>query len=155
MKVYFVSRKPAALKLNGEFAGALDAFERSVNIDLRDKMFAEVCPAGGLPASFFIDENLLSSPPECMDVYLLGGGEALISLRSFKSADMRLKIIFQTRFCDNLVTIFSQGEIYLSVEGQKYFFCAIGEKFSKVAAEEKTVQGVKRRGYRLFSIFFS
>lgn len=141
MKIYFVSRTPAALKLNGEFAGRLDGFERRADINLKDNVFAEVCPAGGLPASFFIDENLFSSPPEYMDVYLLGEGEALISLRAFKSADMRLKIIFQTKFEGNLVTVFSQGEVYLSVEGQKYFFCAVGENFSNVTAEEKTIAG--------------
>ncbi len=141
MKFYFVSRTPAALKLNGEFAGRLDGFERSVNINLKDGVFAEACAAGKLPASFFVDDALLSSPPDFADVYLLGGGEVLVSLRALKSADMRLKIIFQTRFCGNLVTVFSQGEIYIAVEGQKYFFCALGENFSAVEAEEKNIAG--------------
>lgn len=141
MKIYFVSRTPAALKLNGEFAGRLDGFERCADINLKDNVFAEVCPAGKLSASFFIDEKLFCDPPDFTDVYLLGGGEALVSLRAFKSTDMQLKIIYQTRFCGNLVTVFSQGEVYLAVEGQKYFFCAVGENFSAVTAEEKTIAG--------------
>ena len=140
MVIYFVSAEPAALKLNGVYAGPLNGFERCADINLKDNVFAEVCPEGGLPAGFFINEKLLSSPPEFMDVYLLGG-EALVALRSFKSADMRLKLIFQTRFCGNLVTVFSQGEVYLSVEGQKYFFCAAGKKFLLPSAGGKTLAG--------------
>lgn len=140
MKIFFASSEPAALKLNGEYAGAVNGFEQCADLDLKDNVFAEVCPAGGLPAGFFINEALLSSPPEFMDLYLLGGS-VLISLHSFKSADLQLKIIFQTMFCGNLVTVFSQGEVYLSVEGQKYFFRVAGKKFLRVTAEEKTLAG--------------
>lgn len=141
MNINFASCLPAALMLNGVFAGRLNGFEKSVNIDLRENIFAEVCPAGKLPVGFFINDGLISSPPAGMDIYLLGGGEALFSLHSFKSADMRLKINFQTRFCENLVTIFSQGGTYLAVEGQKYFFCEAGDSFVNACAEEKTLAG--------------
>lgn len=141
MRIYFLSCTPAILKLNGTYAGGVDLFERHVDIDLNDNILAEIVPGENLqPVNFFINSALLSSPPDFMDVYLLPG-EAIIYIRRFSSRDTRLNIIYQARFDGNLVTVFSQGEVYLSIEGKNYSLTPIGSRFKAVRAEQKSIAG--------------
>lgn len=141
MRIYFMSCAPAILKLNGVYAGGVDLFERYVELELKDNVFAEIVPADNLlPVGFFIDEKLLSAPPDFLDVYLSDDG-ALVFVRRFGERDMRLKIICQTRFQGNLVTVFSQGEVYISVEGARYSLITAGNKFKEVRTEEKSISG--------------
>ena len=48
MRVYFLSYLPAILKLNGMYIGGIDGFERHIELDPADRIFAEIIP----------DENL-------------------------------------------------------------------------------------------------
>ena len=81
MRVYFLSYKPAILKLNGLYVGVIDLFERHVEIDLNDSVLAEIVPGENLQGvNFFINERLLFSPPPFLDVYLMSG-EALVYVR--------------------------------------------------------------------------
>lgn len=141
MRVYFLSYKPAVLKLNGLYVGTIDLFERHVEIDLADCVLAEIVPGENLqPVNFFIDQKLLFSPPDFLDVYLMAG-EALLYIREYGNKDARLDVLFQTRFCGNLITIFSQGGQFLSVEGAEYRLLPLPAKFARVRAEEKTLCG--------------
>ena len=141
MRVYFLSCTPAILKLNGSYEGGVDLFERHVEVDLNDNILAEIVPGENLqPVNFFLNAELLCSPPEFMDVYLLKEG-AIIHIRRFASRDARLNVIYQTRFEGNLVTVFAQGEIYLSVEGKGYSITPIGNGFKTVRAEQKSISG--------------
>lgn len=139
MRIYFLSYKPAILKLNGLYVGGIDLFERHIEIDLSDSVLAEVVPGENLQSvNFFINEKLLSSPPEFMDIYLMGG-EALIYIRAYGNKDAGLKLIAQTRFCGNLITLFSQGGVYLSVEGGEYSLLPLPASFAGARFEEKTI----------------
>ena len=139
MRIYFLSYKTAILKLNGLYVGGIDLFERHIEIDLADSVLAEIVPGENLqPVNFFINEKLLSSPPDFMDVYLMDG-EALIYIRKYGNKDAGLKVIAQTRFCGNLITLFSQGGIYLSVEGGEYSLIPLPQGFASAKLEEKTI----------------
>ena len=71
MRVYFLSYKPAILKLNGLYVGGIDLFERHIELEIADSVLAEIVPGENLqPVNFFINEQLLFCPPEFMDVYL-------------------------------------------------------------------------------------
>ncbi len=141
MRVYFLSYKPAILKLNGLFMGGIDTFERHVEIDLGDSVLAEIVPGENLqPVNFFINEKLLFEPPEFMDVYLMDG-ETLIFIKEYGNKSVNLSVIAQTRFCGNLVTLFSQGGIYLSVEGAEYSVIPLPAKFAHAEFSERQIGG--------------
>lgn len=141
MRIYFLSYKPAILKLNGLYAGGVDLFERHIEVDLADNLFVEIAPGGNLlPASFFLNADFLSDPPEFIDVYLLEG-DALIYVKRFANADSRLNVIFQTRFEGNLITVYSQGEIYLSAEGADCSVTPLGASFARVESFTERLAG--------------
>lgn len=141
MRVYFLSYLPAALKLNGLYIGTVDGFERHIELDLADKVLAELLPANDLqPVNFFLDENFFKSPPPFADVYLLDG-DALIYIREYGAKDVKLSVIYQTKFYGNLITVFSQGGVYLSCEGVEYSLSPLPLSFSNLHAEEKVLAG--------------
>ena len=141
MRVYFISYTPAILKLNGAYAGGVDLFERSLELSLEEDILAEVVPGENLqPVNFFVNSALFERPPDFMDVYL-SDGAALISIRRYESRQTRLNVLFQTRFEGNLITLFSQGETYLSVEGREYCLTPLGARFKSVRAEQKSING--------------
>lgn len=141
MRIYFLSYKPAILKLNGLYVGGIDLFERHINVDLKDSLLAEIVPGDNLqPVNFFINEHLLSSPPPFLDVYLMQS-EALIFVREYGNKNVNLKVVAQTRFCGNLVTVFEQGGVYMSVDGSSYSLVPLHNKFSQARCEEKMLGG--------------
>lgn len=142
MRIYFLSYKPAILKLNGLYVGGIDSFERRVEINLSDSVLAEIVPGENLQSvNFFINEKLLASPPPFMDVYLMSG-EALIYIREYGNKQINLDVIYQTRFCGNLITLFSQGGAYLSLDGEKYDLIPLPSRFLHAKAEEKMLAGM-------------
>lgn len=142
MRIYFLSCQPAALKLNGIFVGNIDGFERHIRLELSDNVLAEIVPGENLqPVNFFINEKLLFQPPEFMDVYLMAG-EALLYVREYGNKNARLQVLYQTRFCGNLVTLFSQGGQFLSVEGEGYELMPLPPHFAQVRAQERTLAGL-------------
>lgn len=82
-----------------------------------------------------------------MDVYLMEG-EALIYIREYGNKNARLDVIYQTRFCGNLITLFSQGGIFLSVEGEDYNLLPLPARFSQVKTSEEKIAG-----YPVLSIY--
>lgn len=126
MRVYFLSERPAALKLNGTYMGVIDSFERFADVDPADKILAEAVPDGdALPLSFFIDDKLFKAPPDFLDVYLLGG-DAVVYVSRYERRSRGLKVISQTTFSGGQYTLFStDGRVYLNCErGEK---CALYE----------------------------
>lgn len=141
MRLYFLSRVTAALKLNGIYLGVINGFEKFVELDPADGIFAEVIPADELqPAGFFINENFLNNPPAFADVYLTEG-DAIVYIKDFAFKSSRIEVIYQTRFCGNLITVFSQGETYLSAEGAEYSLTPVPQEFKAVRAEERKLGG--------------
>ena len=123
MKIYFLSSRPCALMLGGVFFGMTDGFERFAEIEPKDNVFAEFIPEGALPVGFFITEKLRFSPPDHCEVYILTDGIAVFA-KSFPPSDFSLKLVAQQRFRENLVTVFRQGDLQISIETSKGFFVA-------------------------------
>lgn len=141
MRVYFLSYLPAVLKLNGMFIGTIDCFERRLELDPADGVFAEIVPGNNLqPVNFFLNEEFFSDPPPFADVYRMQG-DALINIREYGVKDVKLAVIYQTRFYGSLITVFSQGGIYLSSEGTEYEMSALPSAFSSLTAEVKALAG--------------
>ncbi len=141
MTVYFLSQTPAALKLNGIYAGVCDLFERRVQIDLSDGVLAELVPDGNLqPLNFFITEKFLHSPPDFTEVYLMPEG-ALIYIKRYYDKCAALKVLRQTRFCGNLITLYSQGGIFLSCEGQDFALYELDDSFADAEFREEQAGG--------------
>lgn len=141
MRIYFLSYKPAILKLNGLYIGGVDAFERHVEISLSDSVHAEIVPGENLQSvNFFINEKLLLSPPPFLDVYLLDG-ETLVYVREFLPKDAGISVIWQREFESNRVTLFTQGGVYLAVEGREGAIEKLPQKFLNARAEEKSICG--------------
>lgn len=141
MILYFLSPTPAALRLNGQYVGVIDCFERRVEAAMPSDILAEVIPSdNSRPLNFFINEEFFSSPPDFADVYLIGD-DALVKLRAYHSSDAAIRVIAQTRFCDCLVTLYTQGGVFVSCEGDDFSVteldvCFIGAQFS-----EQTIGG--------------
>lgn len=115
MKIYFLSSRPCALTLNGAFFGVTDKFERYAELSLKDDIYAQFSPEGGLPIGCFLTEALRFSPPERFEVYLLKDGIALYA-RDFPPADFTLKPLAQAKDNGVLATLFRQGALQLSIE---------------------------------------
>ncbi len=121
MKIYFLSSQPCALTFNGLYFGVTNTFERFAEITLSDNIFVQFSPQNAQPISFFLTENVRFTPPQGCDVYLLPDAIAIYA-HDFVPLDTSLKIITQERFADNLITVFQQGAIHLSLETEKGFF---------------------------------
>ena len=141
MTVYFLSYLPAALKLNGLYVGTIDGFERHIELDPADNVLAEIVPCDNLQQlNFFLNEKFFKAPPSFADVYLMDGG-ALVYIREYGVKDVKLNVIYQTRFFGNLITVFAQGGIYLSIEGAEYNLTPLPLSFSELRAAQNTISG--------------
>ena len=121
MKVYFLSSRPCALTLNDAYFGLTDRFERFAEISLKDNVFVRFSPENAQPIGFFLNETVRQTPPTGCEVYLLENAIAIYA-RDFPPSDLTLKILAQKRFEQNLVTLFYQGELHLSLQTEKGFF---------------------------------
>ena len=141
MRVYFLSYLPAILKLNGMYIGGIDGFERHIELDIKDRIFAEIVPDENLQSlNFFLDEKFFTNPPPFCDLYQMEG-DSLIYIREYAVKDSKIEVLYQTRFCGNLVTIFAQGGLYLSIEGAEYSLEPLPKSFAKFTAETFTLAG--------------
>ena len=123
MKLYFLSSTPCALRINGVYFGITDLFERTAEVDLRDKLYAEFLPESAQPIRFFITERLREAPPDGCEVYLLEDGIAIYA-KDFPPADLTMRVIWQEKLDNCLCTLYMQGRLYLSVQTEKTFFNA-------------------------------
>ncbi len=141
MRIYFLCESAAGLKLNGAYAGVIDGFEKFAEIGLSDRVLAEVIPVNGAaPVSFFIDENLLKTPPAFADVYL-SDGDAVVYIKKQEEKTRKIRVIAQKQTPDTLCTLFSDGGIYLSCEGETCNLYELGADFENAVLTEKTLAG--------------
>lgn len=142
MRIYFLSARAAALKLNGAYLGIIDGFERFVDMDGGDRVLAEVVPDGEFnQVAFFIDANFFENPPAFADVYL-SDGDAVIYLKRFEPRDKKLEVVAQTKFCGNLVTMFFNcGKLYLNCEGRECRLYELSPSFKGATFSEESVGG--------------
>ncbi len=114
------------MKLNGAYLGLIDSFERFIDVEKGGKILAEILPDGdALPLSFFIDDQLFSSPPDFLDVYLCGG-DAVVYVSRFERRTRELKVVAQTSFRGGQYTLFlTDGRVYLN--GERGTDCSLHE----------------------------
>lgn len=138
MKIYFLSSRPCALFLDGEFAGRTDLFERFADVCPKDNAFVRFVPEGALPVSFFLTERLRFSPPDGCEVYILRDGIAVYA-RDFPPSDFSLKIVAQERLGASLATVFRQGPLQLALETPRGFFVLpLPEEFSRCSVRAES-----------------
>lgn len=141
MRIYFLSEKCAALKLNGAYAGLIGAFEKFTEIDVSQKILAEVIAEGALPISFFIDGETFKTPPPCTEVYL-SDGDAVIYISRFTPAGEKLKVLAQGQVGKASVTLFREGGgIYLSCDGEKCNLYELSRGFENAKLENAEIGG--------------
>ncbi|MDE7380402.1 MAG: hypothetical protein K2N14_05045 [Clostridia bacterium] len=142
MRIYFLSERPAALKLDGAYLGLIDGFEKFVDVDPNAKILVEVLPDGNaLPISFFIDRKFFENPPEFADVYLCGE-DAVIYIARYESRICRLKVIAQKQFCGGLVTLFiNGGRVYLNCEKQECSLYELSDGFENARLTPSRIGG--------------
>lgn len=121
MKVYFLSSRPCALTLNDAYFGLTDRFERFAEISLKDNVFVRFSPENAQPIGFFLNESVRHTPPVGCEIYLLENAIAIYA-QDFPPSDLTLKITKQKRFDQNLITLFYQGELHVSIQTEKDFF---------------------------------
>ncbi|MGN1103636.1 MAG: hypothetical protein ACI4QI_02050 [Candidatus Coproplasma sp.] len=166
MRIYFLTDRRAALKLNGEYLGVIDGVERFVDLPDGQEVLAEVIPAGEyLPCSFFIGQRLFENPPYFLNVYLSEDG-ALVYVTHFERADRGLNILEQTELNGLGATLLELGgKLYLSCDGQKSHLYPLPPYFENcrltsdrlgglpviVAAGERGLCLVSAEGKKLYS----
>ena len=111
------------LSLNGVFYGVTDSFERFAEINLSDNIFVKFTPENAQPIGFFLTEEVLTSPPNNCEVFLLKDG-IVIRACDFPPTDCALVPIAQQRFGETVVSVFRQGRIQLTLQSPDGFFTA-------------------------------
>lgn len=143
MTVYFLSHTPAALRLNGIYAGVIDALMRSTEVNGEAEVFTEVIPSDNrMAVNFMLCKNFFSRPPSFADVYMMGG-DALISIKRYARKDATLRLVCQTRFCGNLVTLCIQGGVMLCIDRSdgSYFMRELDDGFENARLAEGEAGG--------------
>ena len=124
MKLYFLSSTPCILRVGGAYFGQVGDFEKFAEITLKDNLFAEFIPQNALPVCFFLNEDLLFSPPKGVELYLTEHGAAIF-VREFPPNDFSLKLIAQNRFENTLVPSFPKAKRKWRLRTEKNFFFAV------------------------------
>ena len=135
MKVYFLSDRPSALSLNGVFLGMIDGFERSVELDPDDGIYAEIVPAGCQPLRFVIDQDFLFSPPPHINLYFSDSDVAVYAF-GFARADQTLAVLAEYQLGGAHFTLYRQGEVYLRYENGRTHIIPLDDRFEKCEIKE-------------------
>jgi len=123
MRIYFLSKYPAALYVGGAYFGRISDFERFAELDLRDELPVRLETEGMHPLHFFLTEHLLREPPSGVDVYLLPNGLAVYA-HGYQSTDVTLEPIAQARRGEYLATVYRQGCPQLAINTATELFNA-------------------------------
>ncbi|MGN0824281.1 MAG: hypothetical protein ACI4MB_04350 [Candidatus Coproplasma sp.] len=142
MRIYFLSCRTAALKLNGEYLGTVGAVEKYVDWTGSEDILAEIIPNGEwLPRSFFIGQELFKNPPAFLKVYLFDGG-AQICVAHFERLG-GLKILEQRSISGLSTTYFSLcGRAYLSCDGQESSLYELPDYFLNCRLTAEKINGL-------------
>lgn len=142
MRVYFISEKPAALKLDGQYAGTIDLFERYVEIDGARGAMCEIVPHDNFQSlNFYLDENFFYAPHSFADVFT-ACGEKYIHIDGYDEKG-GLSICAQGYACGTLVTIFRLGGIYAACEDGESNICPLNDKYCRPEIKEAECGGMK------------
>ena len=117
MRVYFLSRERAALKLDGAYAGTCDMFEQFAELDERRGILAELVPGGNRqPLNFFIDKDFFEHPHDYAAVAVAEHARYIYA-DEFKEKSDGISVLAQKRAGGSLVTVFRQGGIFVAADG--------------------------------------
>ena len=136
MRIYFTACAPAALKLDGQYCGIIDGFERYAEVP-ESGAFAEIVPGGGIPVNFFTGENFFAAPPQNVAVYKIFGGR-LVCVRNFFPQREQMRVTAQKNFCGNVFTLFCMGGTYVACEGERGGVFAMPDGFDGQFEEVET-----------------
>lgn len=122
MRFYFLSDYPCAIKIGGLYFGQINPLPKTIELNLNDKPFVEICPIEQteLPFSFVLTKDFLANPTEVYSVTDLDGGYFLSFFKTPKQQDFR--ILAQERFPDLLTTVFVENGVKISIETNNGFF---------------------------------
>lgn len=115
MRVFFLAETTCALTVNGVYLGIVDGFERTCELEPADRVFCELKPCDRLPVSFFFDEDFLLAPPPQIKLYYTERGVAIYA-ENFPYADQTLRVLWQKRFGNALLTLCTQGKLQLNLQ---------------------------------------
>lgn len=135
MKVYFLSERLSALTLNGVYLGMIDGFERSVELEPNDKIYAEIASAGCLPLRFCIDQDFLFAPPPHIRLYYSESGVAVYAY-GFLHEDQSLKVLGEEQLGTAHFTLYRQGEVSLRYEHGRTQVIQLDDRFEKCEIKE-------------------
>jgi hypothetical protein len=152
MRVYFLSARPCALKINGEYLGETDGFERYVDLFPRERPFVEWTPYGNaLPLSFALTEDILFAPPQGITLYHAKDFLVLYAKNFRFYAPLTLLA------ATPLVTVFSQGSVQalygneVITLGEAFSSCNIAEYGNVILLEGSSALCALYRGQVVFN----
>ena len=135
MKVYFLSERPSALTLNGAYLGMIDGFERFIELDPNDNIYAEIAPAGCMPLRFCIDQDFLFAPPPHINLYYTDDAVAVYAF-GFLYEDQTLKVLFEEQLGGAHFILYRQGGVYLRYEHGRTHIIPLDDRFEKCEIRE-------------------
>lgn len=136
MQVYFLAERECMLRINGIYLGLVDLFERSVELNPEDGIVCELIPLDGfLPLSFRLDETFLLQPPPQVRLYYAQNAVAVFCM-DFLRADPSMKVIWQQRFGDTLLTLAVQGKVQLYLQNSASHLLDLPQSFADCSAKE-------------------
>ncbi len=143
VRIYFIATQSAGLKLNGEYAGVIGAFEKYVDLPDKEEVLAEVIPGGEkLPRNFFIGKSLYENPPAFLKIYL-SEGQAQIYITRFESSVTGLKIRDQKQLNRLIVTLLDIcGKSYASCDGETSNLYELPEEFENASLTPSAIGGL-------------
>lgn len=140
MRIYFMSEKDAFLKINGIYLGIIGWHEKFLEADLRDALLIEIIPRDPTFSCrhFSLDEKLLTLGCSFAKIYK-HADHILINIVNFARTELTLKVYDQKKNERALATLFDQGGVYLSIEGENFAIHPLGDDFidSKIIFSEK------------------
>lgn len=149
MRVYFFSEEPAALKLDGQYAGTIDLFCRYAEIE--GEVFAEIAPhSNGQPLNFFLDGEFFEKSHPFAEV-CRSDEEAFIYVKEYCKKGADVEIIAQQRAAGMFLTVYRMGGIYAAAECENSGIYRLTRAFEGAEIEEisacgKTFAAVRGRG---------
>ncbi len=142
MRVYFLSRQPAALSADGQYLGMIDGFERYIDLPAQTAPFIEIAPTQNFqPVRFVLNDAFWACPPEDCSVFVWED-EAIISISKFPCLGGRLQVTYQNRHHGALLTVVKQGELTLYCEGKQTHLHPLPAAFCNCTGQEYWLSGL-------------
>lgn len=148
MRIYFLSSEPAALRLDGQYAGTIDMFDRYVEIDCKRGAFAEILPHSCRQTlNFFIDEDFFLKPHPFCKIYS-AENERAIYIDGYAKKCGGIEMIAQERAAGTLITIFRFGEIYAAAEAGGATLTKLSDDFCEAEITAEVIGGCEYAAVR-------